>query len=658
MKKEVKNDSVEETATELPKTESSSPSNESTNLSVEGSAPKENAFTKIIEKGKAFGMAKIIAIAAVVIVVAALAVVKVATSSPKAVFKNAINGLYKEASKELKEMDSLSEKFDFENKAIVLSGDTKLDTNIKEVSKYDIDLKNTTIGAEVGVNLKKEELSFGGYIKGASEQIDIDVLVKENAAYIASNIFDDVVKVEEDVDIDFSEIKEAWDKANEEVEIDPELYDAILKSVTKALTKSLDTEYMEKESDEVEVAGKEIKVTKHSYTFNDDAVSDMIKSIATTLLDDSDFISNLAKATGQDKSDIKDALKEMKDEAKDIEFDGKIVLNVYTKGLLNKIVGLSLDVDKKEYLSIYSYGKNAELTIDNHSDGYSQVKVNVKAEKDGKETKVTVKYNGEKVATAKVREFSEEKIDFDFEITYQEETIKGSIYFTCKESKKDITGEYKVKVEYDDQYLSAEGKYGVESKDELDKVDTSNAVSADDVDEEEILENLEKIAEKDETFKILYEEAYKTYEEESLNLNYYDMAVINNIEDVKKVLTKTRGTVLYVGSTYYAGDTSEASTIFNNLVKAQEEIGFHTYYFMQYNVNDSFRELVKDVTPVCNTTQTEVPTTEGETPTTPTCSEYPIVYFIKDGKVVKAVQGSITEEELTKSLSEIGLEKK
>lgn len=657
MKKEVKDDSVEIPTSEVTKSESTSPSIETPTVSTEGNTPKANAFTKIIEKLKAFGIAKVIAIAAVVIIVIGLAAVKVATSSPKAVFKSAINGLYKEVSRELKEIDDLSEKFDFENKAIVLSGDTKLDTNIEEAEE--IDLKNLTIGGKIGIDLKREEMALGGYIKGESEEINFDALVKDNVVYMASNLLNEVVKVEEDTDLDFYEIKEALDQVNEEIEIDPELYDAILKSATKALVKSLDSEQMEKETDEIEVAGKEIKVTKNSYTFNDKAVSNMMKSVISTLQDDSDFISNLAKATGVDKSDIKDTLKEMKDEAKDIEFDDKIVVNLYTKGLLNKIIGFSLEIDKKEYVSVYVDGKNAELKIDNNSDGYSQVKLNVKVEKDGKEQNVTVKYNGEKIATAKVRELSEEKIDFDYEITYEEETIKGSIYFTCKESKNDITGEYKVKVEYNEEYFSAEGKYGIESKEELDNVNTSDAVSVDDVDEEEILENLEKIAEKDNTFKSIYEEAYKTYEEENLDLTYFNMAAIYSIEDVKEVLTKNRGTVLYVGKTYYTGDTSDEATIFNNLVKAQEDLGFHAYYYNQYYVYDSFKELVKDVTPVCNSKQSETQTdgetqTEGETQTT--CSDYPIVYFIQNGKVVKAVQGSITEEELKKELSEIGIE--
>jgi len=296
---------------------------------------------------------------------------------------------------------------------------------------------------------------------------------------------------------------------------------------------------------------------------------------------------------------------------------------------------------------------------------------------------ITIKYNGEKIGTATIRDLSNEKVDFDYDITYDDQTVKGTVYFTYKESKKDITGDYKFKIEYDDQYLQVEGSYGVESKDSLGSVNTDKAISADELDEDKVMENFEKVVEKDKSLKSVYDEVYSAYEENSLNLNYYDMAAIYSINDVKKVLSKSKGTVLYVGDTYssYYSASTPASELFNNLVDLQDELGFHSYYYPEYYVNDEFKSLVADVNPSCNvsTTTSETPTTDetntddqtntennttDETTTndnstvinTPACDDYPVVYFIKDGKVVKAIKGTATKDELKTMLKEIGIE--
>ena len=114
---------------------------------------------------------------------------------------------------------------------------------------------------------------------------------------------------------------------------------------------------MEKESTEVDVVDKEIKVTKNSYELDDKALSDIIRSVADQLLDDDDFISNLSDTFDIDKSDIKDTLKEIKRDAKDIEYDDEVVINVYTRGILNNFAGFSFEIENDEYFTYYTDGK-------------------------------------------------------------------------------------------------------------------------------------------------------------------------------------------------------------------------------------------------------------------------------------------------------------
>ncbi|MDE5888800.1 MAG: hypothetical protein K2H20_02145, partial [Bacilli bacterium] len=113
--------------------------------------------------------------------------------------------------------------------------------------------------------------------------------------------------------------------------------------------------------------------------------------------------------------------------------------------------------------------------------------------------------------------------------------------------------------------------------------------------------------------------------------------------------------------------------LFNNLQTVQTELNFHSYYFNNYSVNDEFKEIFKDVVTTCKTSEENstvppiaynpegeqspvAPKEPNELPNQSKCNDYPIVYFIKDGKVIKAIQGTATEEELKEMLKEIGVE--
>lgn len=657
MKKEVNQDSTLEDKT--PKEEVKTPTNqvETPNPSLENVVTQENPpaknniITTIIQKLKSFGMKKVMIIAAIVVILIALVTVKVITSTPKQVFKTAISNLYKETSNYLEEIDKTYEKFNLEKNPLLANIELNMDSNVEDVTsstkELGFEIKDVTINGQAGIDLDKKEMLFGGSLKGKTEEINIDALVKDNNIYLVSNLFDDVVKVENSYDSPFYDL----DSITEQLDfnkIDFKVYDAILKSFTNALSKSLDSDSMEKESTEVDVVDKEIKVTKNSYELDDKALSDIIRSVADQLLDDDDFISNLSDTFDIDKSDIKDTLKEIKKDAKDIEYDDEVVINVYTRGILNNFAGFSFEIENDEYFTYYTDGKNVEITFDNNTAGYSQTKLNIQAVKDGKETDIEAKYNGEEILTATIKEFGDEVIDIEYEIKEDKEVVtKGTFYLTYKEDKDSISGDYEIRLDVDDELLSLKGKYEVKSSDKLTDIDTSKAITEDEVSDEEILSNLEEIAKKDKIFESIYNSAY----ESTLDLNYYDMAVLYGVEDVKEVLNKTQGTVLYVGATGRTYGTGSEIAIFNNLENAQEEYDFHTYYYSQSYINDEFRSLVSGVTPICNASQNT--TTPSET--APTCTEYPTVYFIKDGKIVAAVQNTITKDELTKYLKEIGI---
>lgn len=674
MKKNVTNDSATistpaEAENNVPKNDNVVESQTPVASNTTGNISKPNDFksqlANIVSKLKSFGLGKLTIIAVAVIIVIGGIVLTISSSSPKAIFKNVINKTYKEINRAIDEADQLVETYDFRENALVINADAQIDTNISEIEEeLGISLKGITVGATAGLDYKNEIIEGSAYIKGKSEKLEAKLQMFEDTALISSSVLDDTLKIELDDEIDFGELKDSIKELEEQVELDPGKYNELVKIVKQGLIKSLNSEYMEKEKDEIDVLDKSIKATKYSYIIDEDAAQDFVKSLAEYLLEDDKFADALKDVSNLKKSDVKKVLKELKSSAKEIEFEDEIVINIYTRGLFNKFAGISIEYDKKEYFSLFTDGNNYETIIDNHIDSeYSGFKLVVTSEKDKKEHNIVVKYNGEKIAKGTIKEFTDEVVDFDYEVTIEEETIKGEMYFSLKQEKKKISGEYKFKVEYDDEYIEVSGNYGIETTNKLEKMSSKNAVDIDDIDEDELLETILEKVEKDETLNSIVEAVENQVEKkkiEDLHLDSFNMSYVYYSSDLKEILAEDKA-IIYSGTRYPMSGTP-AYEMFNNLVDLLDELDYYSYYVNEYDMStNAFQNVIGEVEYTCTSeNKDEQPITEDNEeqinePNKSTCANYPVIYLVKDGKIVKALRGTITKDALKEALAEIGI---
>lgn len=623
---------------------------------------KKNNFGEKLSalKTKLFshGVGPVVAIATVAVVAIVLVVFGVMSSSPKQVFKGSINKVFKEVENAIDVYDEYSKVYDIQEKAILVNFDMSVDSNIEELKdQLGFEIKDLTLGAEVGLDLKNEMIHVGAEVKGEKEKLDATFQIIEDKLYLSSSLLDNVLTDEEELGIDFGELKDALEEFEKEYSTDPEDYKYLVSTVRKALNKAISSEYMEKEKVELDLGDDSFKATKYSYILDEDAVQELVEVVCEYLLDDADFVKVLSDVTGLEKSEIKDVLKEAKKSAKDIEFDEEIAINIYTKGLFNKAIGFGIEYEGDEYVTYLVDGKNAEFVIDNHvDDEYSQMKFVVTIEEDGKEQALTVKYNGEKIATGTIRELSEEVIDMS--VTVEEDDVKGTfdIYLKATEKDNKISGEYKLKVSVDDEYISVKGNYGIAAQSKLDKVDTKKAVDVDDYDDSELEDKILEKIENDAVLSGIYELGMDAYEEEYLDLNYDGMLEIAKA-DASDVLTSKKAKVLYVGEDYYSYySEADAYNLYENLVQAQKDLDFYSHFIDTYYIYDmsDFEELVKDVEYTCTTTTTTTDPTTGEQ-TAAACENYPAIYLIKDGKVQKAFRGTVSLTDLETALKDLGI---
>lgn len=685
MKKEVKNDtSIEQN---LPNTDSAASTNEVLD-SVETLSTGSETATASTSGAKGIGAliaklgtGKIIAIIAAIVIVVGGIVAKVVTSTPKAIFKSSINNISKKLDNAIDDLEDFQKTFETKDKALYFTGDVKFDTNIEEI-KDEIDISKYKLGMEVGINPKGSELLFGASVSGESS-LDGKIYMNSENVYLDSSVLDNPINITElfessGIDIgDYSEIFDNVNSSNDNLED----YTYVIKRFKKAVFKTLDSSKMEKSSAKMEVDGKKVSATKVTYEINDKVLRNTIEVICEELLEDDEFIDKLANISGYEKSDIKEALKEAKSEAKDMEIGGKVNINIYVSGVLNDVVGYDIEIDKDTIMSYYKGNKKAEFTVYSEPDHAALV---VLAEEKKKETIITVRLEGKKIAEITNREVKDEGIDLDF-ILYLDQMdssseysiIKGTIKFVYKQKKNNIKGDYELKLTVDDEYISASGSFNLTSSDKLDVVKTSDAISMEDVDFDDIKDNIEDKLGNDELGDLI-KDAINEIEENSIELNNYGMKEVSETEAID-LLSKTKATVLYVGKTYYSYISEEDEyDLFSNLREAQYDYDFYSYYLNSSDVTSKFEKATKDAPYSC---KVEIPSNEADTDKKEetdnelteiisdkddedddkdeddetSCKATPVIYFIKDGKIVKALRSDAYWRDIDDALEEIGI---
>ena len=248
----------------------------------------------IIAKIMAFGIAPVIAIAIVIVLLVGGVTLKVATGTPKAVFKNSINGLYKEVNNAMKEYDNTYEKWDLKENAFQFEGNMN-------ASFQDGDEKQSfKLNFEAGIHAKKDQALVGATMTMDGDTMDAKFLVEDDKLYLSSSILDEPIDITEVASSVFgmdpeevSTFMETLSSASNN-KMNTKDVEYVTKTIKKAFIKTLDSKQMTKKSAKYEVDGKSVSATKISYEIDESTLKNTIKTMCETLLEDDKFLDKLA----------------------------------------------------------------------------------------------------------------------------------------------------------------------------------------------------------------------------------------------------------------------------------------------------------------------------------------------------------------------------
>ncbi len=648
------------------------------------------------------------------IILSLFCVIKI--TSPRYIFKKEIDNIYKRIDDELEEYDRLNKKFDFVHDNIRISTELTMDFPSE-------DIENLKISSETNFNLKEEFINNNITLTKDNTTVDGRLYYQDDSLYLDSELLNNPIDITDltnrtsfhpvyDIENTFSEIVDDVIYEPDYYMYDYDLEDLyefldklstddaryLLKLIKKEFFKTLEEGQFTKENVKKEINGKTIRLHKITYKIEDKQYRDTLKAIIKAIRNDDKALKILTNITDEDKSDIKEELDDILEEIKDLKFNEEILINLYTKGILDNAIGYSIEVDNKEYVSYINHKGYYEIRLDNNEKNYRE-KISIIGETEKDTITFTVRYNKEKVATI-IYKNKDDKKDITLKVYDGDEN--GEIHYSYKEYKDEISGEFDYSFTSNDEKVSIKGKYKIESPKELNKLDSKKVETLDrDYDFDSLRKKIDKL--KDDDLKELVLEIYESLEKEALDLNYNGMIeetydeITDNIEDKKTFL-------LYIGENYYYGfdynykyGVPETNKEFDDdddiyyvptppnyndnykfletLIDLQDEYGFHSVAYIEaFNSSIRCTEIdseyrTKEQRDRCMTVKQYVEdylkSTEEACTTGYDClytkldtSVRPVAYAIKDGVLVDILTTKSTQEDFENALEKLELKNK
>lgn len=378
-------------------------------------------------------------IIAAVVIIALVLVYFLVFAKPQFIFNSAIDRLFK---MESKKCDSI--KVETKIVASIEAEDASMKEQLSEVEKYALKL-----GAQMDFEKKQEIVDLGlEYDKEAVADAKVYYNDGDVYAYF-EGLFDKYIKAELDEE-QKEAIESIFDTAvSEEQSKNSKKAMKIVRDELKAQIK----EYGEfdKEKATIDVGDKEKRVTKTTLTLSQKDLCSMISSMCSNLAKNDKFLDCFEQSP-------KDSLKELAEQIKAVDADSKnnVKISIYTKGLLNNLVAVDME--------IYAAEEEQTVTI-----------TVVKEDKNSYAYNVSAKASGMKM-----------------------DVIKGKVETEKdKESKDEQSGKTTITAEVAEAgKLKLVVDYSVEYNQGIDKIDTSNSVNMTELTEQDMQSIMEKLMER------------------------------------------------------------------------------------------------------------------------------------------------------------------
>ena len=327
----------------------------------------ENLNKKKSKKGKIVGFV----VLALLFVIGFIVGFKIyELSKPYNIYSSLINSALK--SSKFENHENYKVDFNFNVKA----EDSELDDTTKEI------LNSMNYSGTNFISVKEKYMIANYTIKNDSNTLlDMNMYYKNGIAYLGlGELFDKLIEIPLD--------EENSKKVNDLfLNINSSNIEVILREIKNAFEDAIKDEKIVKEKTTLDIDGKSVNVVNNKLVIDKSNEERISKKLSDYLKNSDDFLDNFSKEFGVSKEDI---ISFLEDDTPTSEEDYKVVINLYTNGILNNFVSAKIEfIENDEKIVYFEFNKNGIKISDDmlvftineeEKDKYS---INLKYESDG-----------------------------------------------------------------------------------------------------------------------------------------------------------------------------------------------------------------------------------------------------------------------------------
>ena len=327
----------------------------------------------------------------------------VIVSSSRARLNNGITTLFNKANKVISDLGS------YNNESYTMSGGASFSTTtdyLKFLSKYEYKFN---FSHNLKDNINSGNITMINSLDNNS--LDISYKETEDMLYLQSNklaYYPLSVKLDtKGSNIDYNLLK------NNLVIIK----DIILEEISIPKSETI--------KDTISINNQDIKVKKLRITYTRDDINNLVNKVKKRILENDTLVNDIATSVGIAKDKVNDYL----NETSEIDCDD-ISIDVYTKGIMHDVLGISILMDNQELVRIINYNKDYQVKVIDEDNQEIYMTLYGK--------KLELSYSNVRILSLDINNFDKEKIDIDYEANLITAKYSGKLLVNSDDSNSEF----------------------------------------------------------------------------------------------------------------------------------------------------------------------------------------------------------------------------
>ena len=374
----------------------------------------------------------------------------VIVSSSRARLNNGITTLFNKANKVISDISS------YNNESYTMSGEASFSTTtdyLKFLSKYEYKFN---FSHNLKDNINSGNITMINSLDNNS--LDISYKETEDMLYLQSNklaYYPLSVKLDsKNSNIDYNLLK------NDLVIIK----DIILEEISIPKSETI--------KDTISINNQDIKVKKLRITYTKDDINDLVNKVKKRILENDTLVNDIATSAGIAKDKVNDYL----NETSEIDCDN-ISIDVYTKGIMHDILGISILRDNQEVVRIINYNKDYQVKVIDEDNQEIYMTLYGK--------RLELSYSNVRILSLDINNFDKEKIDIDYEANLITAKYSGKLLVNGDDSNSEVMLTF---IDKNDSSVNGtlNMNYTKSKEEKTYEFDTTDSMDVDDLSDEEM----------------------------------------------------------------------------------------------------------------------------------------------------------------------------